>query len=316
VLELLATHSIYNANNPGSPIDAMTDTANGRGAFYEDGLGWCTYSGTLGGYSIVQLDGAAYLRSYQPRANYFVIDLQRPDEYLMIDSLFSDSMTLFDKRSGAAGAEVASGGVSFVGSVQVRAADRYLSVSGANVQFKPLDLSGSWTTETVLTGTSGSTATFSRTLDRDVLAIAHENGTIVYYDVVAGAQVGGVSYIAANQGAWYSPRHDVFIARLSTHALAVYANAVRPSALSNPVAITPLTQGRVSQVRVQLLGSNSEPCEDELVDWSITAGSGTLALAQSATDEDGYAYNDYIGPVSGGAGSPFGSVTIQAQVLF
>ena len=91
---------------------------------------------------------------------------------------------------------------------------------------------------------------------------------------------------------------------------------MRPSSLSSPAAVSAIAQGRVSQVRVRLLGANSDACEGELVDWSITAGSGALAEAQSTTDADGYAYNEYIAPVTGGAGSPFGSVTIQAQVLY
>lgn len=314
MLELLSTQTIYNADNPGSPIDALTDTANSVSAFYDDELGWCSYSGTLGGYCIVQLDGAGYLRGYQPRANKFAIDMQRLGQYIIHDSLFSDALYLFDKAAGTRGEVVLSGGS--YGNAQVRAPDRWLTVSAALVQYRALDFSGSWTTETTLTGTSGTNATWSRTRASNILAIAHENGTIVYYDVTAQAQVGGVSYIGANQGAWYSPKHDMFVARTSAHALKVFANAVRPSSLSNPAAITPLTQGRVSSVRVRLLGSDSDACEGELVDWSITAGSGELALAQSETDSDGYAYNDFIAPISGGAGSPFGNVTIQAQVLF
>jgi hypothetical protein len=317
VLELLSTQTIYDAADPGSPLDTLTDTANNVSAFYDDSLGWCSYSGSLGGYCITQLDGATYLRSYQPRANKFAIDMQRPGEYVIHSSLFEDALYEFDKRAGLAGTLILSGAVAAFGQAQVRAADRWLYVLATQLQSRPLDFSGAWTTETSLTGTSGSLATWSRTRAPNVLAIAHENGTIVYYDVNAQAQVGGVSHIAANQGAWYSPKHDIFVARTAAHEIKVYANAVRPSSLSNPAVVTTaLTQGRVSSVRVRLLGSNSDACEGELVDWSITAGSGSLALAQSTTDEDGYAYNDYIAPVSGGAGSPFGNVTIQAQVLY
>jgi hypothetical protein len=145
----------------------------------------------------------------------------------------------------------------------------------------------------------GMTATGTRTLDDNVLAIAHENGTIIYYDVEAAAQVGGVSYIGSNQGAWYSPKHDVFIARTTASELKVYASAVRPSSLSNPVAVSAIAQGRVSQVRVRLLGANSDACEGELVAWSLTAGSVALPVAQRTTDADGYGYNNYLAPVTG-----------------
>jgi len=315
VLELLATHSIYNAANPGSPIDTLTDVATGVYAFYDDGQGLCSYSATLAGYCVVQLDGAVYLRSSQARANRFTLDLQRLSEYLIHESLGEAVMYLFNKRAGTAGDAVITGSIGDMADIQVRAADRYLSATAGIVQFRPLDLSAAWVTESVLTGAGTGTPTWSRTRNANVLALAWSAGQVAYYDVSAQAQADGSANIGSNVGAWYSPKHDVFVA-LAFNTIKVFANAVRPSALSNPVAVTPLTQGRVSQVKVRLLGSNSDPCVDELVDWSITAGSGTLAEAQSATDADGYAYNDYIAPVTGGAGSPYGSVTIQATVLF
>lgn len=307
MLELLATHAIFNANT----ASVLTDTANSVSSFYDDGLGWCSYSGTLGGYCIVQLDGGAYLRAYQPRANKFALDLQRGNEYIIHDSLFSNALYLFDKRAGARLDLLLSGPDGTYGGAQVRAQDRWLSVSASSVQWRPLDFSGSWTTETTLTGTSGANATWSRTASPDVLAIAHENGTIVYYDVAQRLQVRGVSYIESNQGAWYSRKHDVFIARTSAHQIKVYASAVRPDALSNPAALSTITQGQVSQVRVRLLGANSDPCAGELIDWAIASGGGSMALAQSTTDADGYAYNDYVAPVASA-----GSVTIRATVLY
>lgn len=314
MLELLATNTIYDAADPGSPIETLNDTAGDDQSFYDDSLGWCTYSQSLGGYCIVQLDGAAYLRGSQGRANEFTLDMQRAGEYLINDSLSEDAIYLFDKRSGTRGELIYSGASTSVTDLLVRAADRYLSTLGTSVRFKPLELPGSWTNEATLTY-GGGTTSWSRTRAQNVLALINHAGEIVYYDVEARAQVGGVSYIGTNQGAWYSPKHDIFVARASPHVLKVYANAVRPDSLSNPAAVSPLTQGRVSQVRVRLLGSNSDPCEGELIDWSITAGVGALAEAQSTTDEDGYAYNDYIAPVVA-SGSPAGNVTIQAQALF
>ena len=294
----------------GAALDAdvLTDVAGGTSAFYDDGLGLCSYSGTLGGYCLVQLDGAAYLRGYQPRANYFVLDHTRPGEYLIVDALFGDELSFFDKRSGATGAMILTGGSYSL--TQVRTVDRYLHAFAGNVLARPLDFSGAWTTEATLSGTAGSLTTWSRTRDQNVLAIAHEGGSVVYYDVVAQAQVGAPRYVGANQGAWYSGKHDVFVV-LSSDAIKVFASAPRPASLSNPIALDPPTQARVARVRVRLLGADAEACAGELVDWSITAGGGALSVPQTETDAEGYALNEYIAPVTGA-----GSVTINAQVLF
>ena len=316
MLELLSgPNAIYRGLAPGSPVAALTDVAETQRAFYDDGLGLCSYSATLAGYCIVQLDGAAFLRSAKARANVFALDLQRPGEWLIHASLFEDALYEFDKRAGTFGALVLSGGTGDMSNIHVRAADRYLSAIGAGVQFRPLDLSAAFVTEAVLSGAGDGRPTWSRTRNGNVLALVYQTGELVYYDVDAGAQVAGGGNLGANAGAWYSVKHDVFVA-LASDAVKVFANAVRPASLSNPAAIDAIVQGRVSQVRVRLLGSSSDACEGELVNWSITAGSGALKYAQSETDADGYAVNEYIAPVSGGAGSPFGSVTIQAQVAF
>jgi hypothetical protein len=294
---------------------ASLTPSNAQKAFYDDSVGLCTYNATLGGHCVIQFDGAAYLRSYQPRANDFTLDLQRPGEYLLRDSLASTAIYLFDKATGIAGALVSSGASGHVSDALVRASDRFITVSGGTVQYKALTLGGSWTTEATLTGAGTLAPTVSRTRDANVIALAYANGTVLYYDVEARAQVAGSAYIGTNNGAWYSPKHDIFVA-LASAMVKVFANAVRPSSLSNPAAVSPITQGRVSEVQVRLLGANSDPCADELVDWSITAGDGALKYAQTTTDADGYATNEYVAPVTGGAGSPFGNVTIQAQVNF
>lgn len=316
MLELLSgPNAIYRGLAPGSPVDALTDVAETQRAFYDDSLGLCSYSLTLGGYCIVQLDGAAYLRSDQARANVFTLDLQQPGEWLIHASLFEDALYEFDKRAGTFGALVLSGATGDMSNIHVRAADRYLSALSGFVQFRPLDLSAAFVTEATLTGAGSGRPTWSRTRDANVLALVYTGGELVYYDVAAQAQAAGGGNLGANAGAWYSVKHDVFVA-LASDAVKVFANAVRPASLSNPAAVDAIVQGRVSQVRVRLLGADSDACAGELVNWSITAGDGSLKHAQSETDADGYAYNDYIAPVSGGAGSPFGSVTIQAQVAF
>lgn len=313
MLELLSgSTTIYNAHAPGSPISAIA-IATAQDAFYDDSLGLCSYHATVGGYCITQLDGATHLRSYQPRSNAFALDLQRPGGYLMHDSSFERSLYLFDKATGTSGTLVTTGATNHVINLHVRTHDRYLSAIGSSVQSRPLDLSTAFATETTLTGAGSGRASWSRTRSDNVLALVWPDGTVGYYDVEARAQVTGVAYLGTNVGAWYSPKHDVFVAIPTSSTLKVFASAVRPSSLSNPAAVSAITQGRVSQVKVRLLGADSDPCADELVDWSITAGVGTLTLAQSTTDADGWAYNNYVAPVA--SGSP-DNVTIQAQVNF
>lgn len=321
MLELLSgPRTIQNGNDPGSPVATLTDIATATAAFYDD-LGLCTYSGTIGGYCVVQLDGMAHLRSYQSRANSFTLDMQRPGEWIIHESLFERALYEFNKGPGTFGDLVINTGViADMTSLIVRTADRYLDVINGNVRWRPLDLSTATVLEAILTGAGSGRPTVSRTLNPNVICFVWGNGPVAYYDVNARAQVAGSGNVGTNSGGWYSPKHDIFVT-LTNNAptpdtVSVFANAVRPASISNPVAVSPLVQGRVSQVKVRLLGSNSDACADELVNWSITAGSGAMADAQTTTDADGWAYNDYIAPVSGGAGSPFGSVSIQAQVLF
>lgn len=293
--------------------DVLTDVSSGiaMAAFYDDGLGLCSYSAILGGYCLVQLDGTAYLRSAQARANRFALDMQRPGEWIIHASLFEDAMYEFHKVPGTLGPLVIDTGVdNGVRDLIVRCADRYLDILSGTVRYRPLDLSAGVVTEATLTGAGFGSPTVSRTRSSNVIALAWADGPICYYDVESRAQVGGASNIGTNDGAWYSVKHDIFVA-MRTHQVKVFANAVRPASLSNPTALTTVAQAHVSEVRVRLLGANADACVGELVNWSVTVGSGALKLAQSETDANGYAYNEYVAPVG-----TTGSVTIQAQALF
>lgn len=306
---------MHNGNDAGSPVALLTDVVTDTRAFYDDSLGLVSYSPTLGGYCLVQLDGTTHLRSAQNRGNRFTLDLQRAGGWIMHDSLFENALYLLNKNAGTFGDLVIDTGVTAdMTNLLVRCSDRYLEVISGTLSARPLDLSTSAATEATLTNAGTGRPTVSRTKAANVVALVYPNGPIVYYDVVARAQAQGSANIGANDGAWYSVKHDIFIA-IASHAVKVFANAVKPASLSNPSAVDSIVQGRVSKVRVRLLGANADPCVGELIDWSITAGLGALASTQSTTDEDGYAYNEFIGPLTGGSGSPFGSVTIQAQFL-
>lgn len=287
----------------------VLEPSSGQFAFYADGLGLCTYDASLGGYCIIQLDGTTYLRSDTIRSNRYTVDLQRPGEYLAHDSTSEADLYLFDKRAGVFGDLVLSGATNFVVDLQVRASDRYLNVAGSAVRFKPLDNSGSWTTEATLVNAGSGAPTISRTRSDGVLCLVYADGHIVYYDAIAKEQKAGAAAIGANNGAWYSPKHNIVVA-LDADELKVFATVARPAALSNPVAETALTRGKVSRVKVQLTGADDEVCGNEIIGWSMS-GDGELAYSQSTTDSDGWAYNDFRAPVSGP-----GSATINAEARF
>ncbi|AQV94750.1 hypothetical protein BJN34_12755 [Cupriavidus necator] len=289
----------------------VTDPSTSAAALYDDDIGFYAFSGIKGGLLVAQLDGCAYLRAAQRRANAFALDLQNPGEYLIHDSFMESGLYRFNKRAATFGDLVIESEASgYVSNVQVRTPDRYLHIAETNVQFKPLTLVGSWSYEASLSGAAISGgATVSRTRDADVLAVAFSNGTVVFYDWVKKAQVGGVAFIGTNAGAWYSPRHDIFVALVGAQ-LKVLASSPRPSTISNPVAVTPLAKGRASFIKARLLGSNSEPCPDEVVDWALS-GPGALELTQSVTDSDGWAWNTYVAPPAAG-----GTPSITAEVRF
>jgi hypothetical protein len=303
-LELLA--------GPTTIVNAAAATltpSNGAAAFYDDAVGLFAYDVPSGGYIVAQLNGQAYLRSNIGSAPKYVLDLQRPGEYLAQQGPAWQKLYVWDKRAGVFGDLLLSGGINFVVDLQARAADRYLNVLNSAVRFKPLDNSGAWTTEATLTNAGSSQPTLSRTRQTGVLCLAYADGHIVYYDAIAKAQASGWANIGANSGAWYSPKHNIFVA-IAANKLKVFAYAVRPAALGNPQAIAALTRGKVSRIKAQLTGSNGEACAGEIIEWSMS-GDGALTAAQSETDQDGWAYNDFLAPATSSGGA-----TINAQVRF
>lgn len=117
---------------------------------------------------------------------------------------------------------------------------------------------------------------------------------------------------------FYSRRFDMFIGYAPSSIgtpnvsdLYIWANEVVPDTLTDPVALTPITQGRVSTLMVKLLGDEGTQIGGRLIDWSITAGNGELSHPQSRTDDSGFAFIDYRAALSGGI-----NPTIQAEVVY
>jgi hypothetical protein len=272
-------------------------------AIYDDANAIVSYAnpGAIGSLTITQMDGVTYNRAAISHAQNFVLDLQTPNGWLAVDSLFMDAVHAFDLTTGAVGDLILSGGTADMADVQVRAADRWLTISNAIVGARALALTtGSFATEFTLIGAGTGRASVSRTRKDGVLCVAWPTGEVLFYDCIARVQVPGLAaFVGANYGAWYSALHDVFVVLTgtSTNAVSIYANAVLPTAISNPVASPALALGRMSTLSVTLTGANGEPSAGELVDWAL-AGPGNLMATQSESDENGVARVGYVAPLA------------------
>jgi hypothetical protein len=141
------------------------------------------------------------------------------------------------------------------------------------------------------------------------------DGSAMLYDWVAREVVRWVETGVANIGIWYWAKHDVF---LSLHRVGsdpapypfqtrVWQNAPAPASVSNPAVSPSATAGRQHTVTSRLLGSDGEPCADEVVTFATDVG--TLGNATALTDDDGYASTTVVLPASA-----TGDVTVDAEV--
>ena len=291
----------FTVRNPaGAPID-IEEARFYPTALYDDAIGLASTmsnggSGTL--FCITQMDGTTYPRAAGYRANSYVLDLQSATAWLIVNGLFLDAIYAFDPQTGVAGNLVINAGNGSMVDVQARAADRWLSFVNANVQSRPLDFTTAFATEFTLAGAGSGRANLSRTRRANILCLTWQTGEVLFYDHVARAQTAGAAFVGANTGAWYSPRHDVFVVLTgtSTNQVSVVANSVRPTAISAPVAAPALAKGRGSVISVYLRGTNNDPAAGELVDWAL-AGPGSLLAPQSRTDADGIARVGYVAPI-------------------
>lgn len=299
MLEILSgPHSLLDLN-----AVAVTDDSLQQCRYWDDDIGLIFSESRTGKKSwLIQLDGTACSRGED--YGVLVLDLQRerPGEYLLIDTLLFNAIYLYDKRAATRTALLLAGTTNSMLDIQVRLQDRLLSAFGAAVKWRPLDLSAAAVTEATLTGAGTGAPVWSRTRDPAVLALAYENGNILYYNHLTKLQAQGAAFIGTNKDAWHSPRHNIWIKLDASRQLTIHAATPRPATLSVPAGSTPL-RGRVTTFTTRITGDAGEPVADELVDWSLLAGSiGQLAEAQSRTDAAGYATVDYIAPVTGALG--------------
>lgn len=142
--------------------------------------------------------------------------------------------------------------------------------------------------------------------------------TILTYDFQKRVEVlPRVTLGIAAETVLYSPKFDIFISlheNSGNQELRIWSHEGEVSALTAPVALTPITAGNVSTIQTTLTDDVGTGLPGRLIDWSITAGNGDLlgpTTPQSTTDENGIASIDYRAQITGGV-----DPTIQASVTF
>jgi hypothetical protein len=270
---------------------------------YVDGLGLLAslsvYDGGVfqrGGMAVVMMDGQSFIRgstfSYEmgyasPQQLYAQVGAVY--KYNPALSTLGDNLMPMDD---------------FTVPIKVPGEERWIRIAATTVETSTDGTT--WTTEaTLVTGGSGGPRV--TLLPGARVAIGYTNGVVGIYDMATQALVPNtlknLGYTTGCMGAWYSAKHDVWISLYeasfpSHYYTRIWSNTLLPTALSNPVALTTVTKGRVSVMRVRLTDAQGRGCPDELVGWTLT-GDGALSATQSKTDEDGYATVKYIAPLTG-----------------
>lgn len=300
----------------GTPIDSVN---GGLLSTYVQGIGLLSlhtvpHSSAIAWVSAIQLDGAVLLRSNWAGTTPLVLDMRSSLALALNNSL---ALYAFDYLAGyfseTAEFTVASGHL--YPTIHAICADRFLQFGNSQVLSSPLTDGVTFTPEYTWPGVApGDGTSISRgRSDTEICVVSDVTGQIRFYDILTKQQNGGVSYVGDTSGVYgvyYVPKWDVFL-KLKGTQLSVLANAVRPASISNPTPTGAIQAGLATPITAQVLGADGEPCVGELVNWSITSGSGSLGQAQSTTDVNGNATNTYVAPVGSS-----GSVIIAAEIDF
>lgn len=150
------------------------------------------------------------------------------------------------------------------------------------------------------------------------------SGTIAQYDYIQKTEVfpnpnttNRLTLGVQVDQLFYSRKFDIFITveqnplNSDITDIRVWSREMVPNALSAPTASPAITQGNVSVISTTLTDDNNVGIPDRLIDWSITAGNGTLLDTQSVTDADGVATTKYRALTSGGV-----DPTIEASLTY
>lgn len=311
-----------------------TPVSSDRESYWLDEYGWCfaeTSSVTGAGLSpslTCQLDGIWILRSNIPSA-FGVADLNYDYLTNKLITISGGNLTLWAPDTGNLQRGVLRTSTEVR---QIRTPFGWYRQTGPNIQRAPLDATSDADYVTVYTPaatpTFGGGSTVSPGPDNTIFFCYDDTaGTILQYDMVANTEVpvnpsnptGSSNRIKTGvsmKRCCYSPKFDCFMV-LTTNAISgahevnIFSRELAPSALSAPVASPAITAGAVSEISVTLTDDNGVGIAGRLIDWSLTAGNGTLVDTQTETDEDGIATTQYRAPITGGV-----NPTIQASLTY
>jgi hypothetical protein len=292
---------------------------------YDESVGiFCLSSPIELSYTVMQLDGTVDTRARNPGVFGFILDQQTNGWIVCSGAGFSDLST-WDVENGVMGpAPFYSGAPASTLGIQVRCADRFLAfdfsvLSGGMLRVltssfgDPATYTAEATVPISSTYGGGFPVSVSR-LGGSMLALCAQNGAVFHYDTATKAFLNYKAFLPPNIAAWYSPSLGVYVVLTGTAlvpTVSIYADVPQPYALSNPVPASALTVGRVTSVSVTLTGQQGEPCPDELIEWTLVSGDGSLDSIQSTTDTNGTAAVNYVAPLSLGT-----NPTIAADVVF
>lgn len=287
--------------------DGIANGFEGSRPFWLDNLGLCGFfsAGGVGSgfkYQIVQYDGIAQVRNNSVnvwKKGHLTYDFQTGNLTVHSSStgLGGDGFALFDPYTGNSILPPLAN--SSTTDMWTRYFDRYLRAENGRMYAAPLSATsaGALVLEYTFPFPSGRSSGLATLSDYGggFIAVAFIDGDIWIYDPANVTHIGEWKTIALpNAGLWYSKRFNVWI---SMHALGIglglelrtWANETRPYSISDPVALQAIQPGRVSDIRVQLLGSAGEPVNGQLVEFELVSGDGALLNQQALTDVDGYA---------------------------
>lgn len=256
---------------------------------------------TNDGVHVVQMDGAAYPVIDSSSLSYG-LSLEEAEGrrwYGLADGFNGleceiDDVTLYKT------AQVVSGAPATLRNY-ARLPDRYIFPINGGINWRPLDISAGGVIECTLPGLTEA-ASCSWGSRSSEIVIGTKAGQVVRYNWVEKTFVGLINTIGMSCiGLWWSVRYGTYLSLHdvgTTLELRVWAATVQPNSVSNPTPDATITAGRRTRIRSRVIGAQSDPCEGEVVAWSLT-GVGSLSAAASYTDSDGYAETYYEAPLDG-----------------
>lgn len=319
-----------------STLGGIPDSTNHPDQYWWDDHGWLIADTSVTGAGnspvfVCNLDGVWILRRNTPSA--FAIGDYNYD-YLTNKgfTLSGTSVVQFEPELGCFTRGVIK---STTTAPQIRTPEGWYRMSGsANIQRGPLDMADDTEFVTEHTLVNGSPATFG-----NQSTVSPGPGTTIYFNYSAGAIVqydyikkeevypnpgqvpngttGRLNFGGSVVRAVYSQKLDCFMVLTDsgtvtqTNVYAAHPEDCVPNAISVPVATPAVAAGVLSEISVTLSDDFSVGIPGRLIDWSITAGNGTLTDSQTTTDEDGIATTYYRAPISGGV-----NPTIQASLTY